>query len=206
MALEKIKEARGTAVAIMADDIDTDRIIPARFLKAVTFDGMGAGLFIDERFDEQGNSKGHQLDDPRYAGAAIMISGDNFGCGSSREHAPQAIQRAGFRGIIAGSFAEIFFGNSTTLGLVCAVLGQEEREQLANAVKADPKIEVVIDLEAREVRASGSGFDRVYPAGFRESAREALLTGYWDPIGELLENVPAVRATAKALGHSEVPA
>ena len=199
MALAKITEARGTAVTLPADDIDTDRIIPARFLKAVTFDGMGEALFIDERFAEDGSSKHHPLDDPRFAGASIMITGENFGCGSSREHAPQAIQRAGFVGIVAGSFAVIFFGNATTQGLVCAVVDEAGREELAAAVSADPTTEVVIDVVAQEVRAAG----RTYPARFRESAREALLTGYWDPIGELLEGVEAVKATARALGHGE---
>lgn len=197
MALEKILEARGTAVALMADDIDTDRIIPARFLKAVTFDGLGDALFIDERFYEDGSSKDHPLDDPRFAGAGILVTGDNFGCGSSREHAPQAIQRAGFKGIVAGSFAEIFFGNATTLGLVCASLNGLDREELAALITQDPTTEVVIDVAKREVRAGG----RAYPAEIRESAREALMTGYWDPIGELLEHVDAVRATARALGH-----
>ncbi|HRN18127.1 MAG TPA: 3-isopropylmalate dehydratase small subunit [Trueperaceae bacterium] len=198
MALTPVTEARGTAVALMANDIDTDRIIPARFLKAVTFDGLGDALFIDERYDEAGNSKHHPLDDPRHAGAAIIVTGDNFGCGSSREHAPQSIQRAGFRGIIAGSFAEIFFGNATTLGLVCAVVGEADRKEIAATVTADPKAEVVIDVDKQEVRVAG----RTYEATIRETAREALLTGYWDPIGELLERVQGVKDLARGLGHA----
>lgn len=197
MALAKIREARGRAVAVPGDDIDTDRIIPARYLKCVTFDGLGDALFYDERFDEAGRRRGHPIDDPRHAGAAILITGDNFGCGSSREHAPQAIQRAGFRGIVAGSFAEIFFGNATTLGLVCARVSAADRAALARQVAEDPTLEVVLDVDAQEVRAGAAR----YPADIGASAREALLSGYWDPIGELLEGSDQVTAVARALGH-----
>jgi len=197
MALTPVTEARGTAVPIMANDIDTDRIIPARYLKAVTFETMGEGLFYDERFDADGRSKGQPLDDPRRAGAAIIVTGDNFGCGSSREHAPQSIMRAGFKGMIAGSFAEIFFGNCTTLGLVCAVVDEAGRNEIAALVERDPSAEVVIDVTAQEVRAGG----KTYRASIRDTAREALLTGYWDPIGELLEGVEQVKALAAARGY-----
>ncbi|HNQ98645.1 MAG TPA: 3-isopropylmalate dehydratase small subunit [Trueperaceae bacterium] len=197
MALTPVTEARGTAVPIMANDIDTDRIIPARYLKAVTFETMGEGLFYDERFDADGRSKGHPLDDPHRAGAAIIVTGDNFGCGSSREHAPQSIMRAGFKGMIAGSFAEIFFGNCTTLGLVCAVVDEAGRNEIAALVERDPSAEVVIDVTAQEVRAGG----KTYRASIRDTAREALLTGYWDPIGELLEGVEQVKALAAARGY-----
>jgi len=197
MALAKIREARGRGVVVSGDDIDTDRIIPARYLKCVTFDGLGEALFHDERFDETGRRKGHPIDDPRHAGAAILITGDNFGCGSSREHAPQAIQRAGIRGIVAGSFAEIFFGNATTLGLVCARVGAADRADVSRRVAEDPTLEVIIDVDAQEVRVG----DARYPADIGASAREALLSGYWDPIGELLEGSEQVSAVAKALGH-----
>src|SRR5690606_14986619 len=119
MALPKIVKVQGRGVYVPGDDIDTDRIIPARFMKCVTFDGLGAYAFYDARFDEQGNSKGHPLDDPRFRGATILLSNSNFGCGSSREHAPQALSKFGIRAIIAESFAEIFFGNATTLGMPC---------------------------------------------------------------------------------------
>ena len=112
MPLEKISQVRGQAVNVPGDDIDTDRIIPARFMKCVTFDGLGEYLFHDVRYDSKGQPRDHSLNDPRFANASIMLSGTNFGCGSSREHAPQSLYRAGFRAIIAGNFAEIFFGNS----------------------------------------------------------------------------------------------
>lgn len=197
MALEPIREVRGRVVVVPGDDIDTDRIIPARFLKCVTFDGLGDALFYDERFDETGASKGHVIDAPPHAGARILLSGENFGCGSSREHAPQAIQRAGFRAVLAGSFAEIFLGNATTIGLVCARLDAVDRDDLARRVTADPDLEVVVDVDTQTVRAG----DARYAADIGSSVREALLTGYWDPIGELLEGADDIAATASRLGH-----
>ena len=119
MALEKISQVSGSAVYVPGDDIDTDRIIPARFMKCVTFDGLGEYLFYDMKFHEDGTKKDHPLNDPSYSDSSIMLTGANFGCGSSREHAPQSLYRAGFRAIIAGNFAEIFFGNSINLGMPC---------------------------------------------------------------------------------------
>ncbi|MCB1940385.1 MAG: 3-isopropylmalate dehydratase small subunit, partial [Rhodocyclaceae bacterium] len=151
MALDKITSVAGTAVYVPGSDIDTDRIIPARFMKCVTFDGLGDYLFYDVRKNEDGSDKPHPLNDPRFAGASILLSGVNFGCGSSREHAPQAIYRYGFRGVIAESFAEIFFGNCTTLGIPCAAASGADIRALAAAVEADPSIEVSIDVEAQKV-------------------------------------------------------
>ncbi|MEJ2292828.1 MAG: 3-isopropylmalate dehydratase small subunit [Deinococcales bacterium] len=197
MALEKIRQIRGRAVPLPGDDIDTDRIIPARYLKCVTFDGLGDALFYDERFDEHGEPKAQPLNDPRFEGASILISGSNFGCGSSREHAPQSIARAGFRAVIAESFAEIFFGNATTLGLVCMAVAPDARRALTEAVRTDPGLEIELDVEAGRVRAGEMELDAHLPP----SAREALLEGYWDPLGELLEGVPEVQAVAERLGH-----
>lgn len=202
MALAPITSASGTAVLIAGTDIDTDRIIPARYLKCVTFDDLGAGLFYDERFHADGSSKGHPLDAPARAGATILVSGDNFGCGSSREHAPQSIMRAGFKGIVAGSFGEIFFGNSIGLGLVCARLAAHDLADLSARVADDASLVVTIDVAAEQVTAGAT----TYPAQIGASAREALTTGYWDPIGELLEGVPDVLATAAALGHRSAEA
>ncbi|HEY3592534.1 MAG TPA: 3-isopropylmalate dehydratase small subunit, partial [Polyangiaceae bacterium] len=115
MALAKIQQVTGRAVPVPGEDLDTDRIIPARFLRCVTFDGLGEHLFRDERFRQDGTMTDHPLNDPRYQGATILVAGRNFGCGSSREHAPQSIAKYGIRAMIAESFAEIFFGNSTAL-------------------------------------------------------------------------------------------
>lgn len=187
----------GTAVALPADDIDTDRIIPARYLKAVTFDGLGEALFYDERFTPEGEPKGHPLDEPARKGATVLVSGANFGCGSSREHAPQAIYRAGFRAVVAGSFAEIFFGNSTGIGLACVRLAPADLADLTQRVLDDPALVVTVDLEALRVEAGGRG----YAAAMPESARTALTTGTYDPLAELLEGLEDVKRTAAALGH-----
>jgi len=181
--LEKFTVIKGRAVPLRGEDIDTDRIIPARFMKSVTFEGLGQYLFYDERFDEKGNPKPHPLNDPRYQGATILLVEAGFGSGSSREHAPQAIKRAGFRAIIGESFAEIFFGNATAIGLPCVSLAPEDLAVLFQAVEQDPNLEVEIDLVNKEVRFG----DRVAPLFIREEAREALTEGLWDPIGELLQ-------------------
>lgn len=201
MALDPISLIKGRGVVISGDDIDTDRIIPGRYLRCVTFDGLGEALFHDARFNEDGSLAGHPLDDPRFAGATMMVvAGANFGCGSSREHAPQSIYRAGFRAVIAESFAEIFFANSTTLGLVCVTTSPEDMHHIVRRIEGDPLMEVVIDVSDRELCVGDERFN----VGLPESARKALLTGYWDPIGELLENIPSVKATATRLGYAAV--
>ncbi|WP_117238453.1 3-isopropylmalate dehydratase small subunit [Thermus sediminis] len=181
--LESFTVIRGRAVPLRGEDIDTDRILPARFMKRLTFEGLGQYLFYDERFDEGGNPKPHPLNDPKYQGATILLVEAGFGSGSSREHAPQAIKRAGFRAILGESFAEIFFGNATAIGLPCASLAPGDLAALFQAVEENPSLEVEIDLVNKEVRFG----DRVAPLSIREEAREALTEGLWDPIGELLE-------------------
>ncbi len=192
MALDKITQVSGRAVYVPGDDIDTDRIIPARFMKCVTFDGLGEFLFYDVRLNEDGTPKNHPIDDPKNALATILLSGNNFGCGSSREHAPQAIKRAGFKAVIAEGFAEIFFGNSTQLGMPCVVLTHDDVKHLAAVLENDPSTEVTIDIEALEVRAGSL----TLPCQMRDSARDSLISGRWDPIADLLENAPKVDEVA----------
>ncbi len=197
MALAKITSVTGRAVPVPGNDIDTDRIIPARFMKCVTFDGLGEFLFHDVRHNPDGTPAVHPLNEPRHRGATILVSGANFGCGSSREHAPQAIQKYGFRAVIAESFAEIFFGNSTTLGLPCVSAAREDLAELTAFVETHPDDSLTIDLEKLEVRFGG---DRI-PVTLRESARDALIHGRWDAIGELLDGIPAVKETAARLPY-----
>jgi 3-isopropylmalate/(R)-2-methylmalate dehydratase small subunit len=197
MALEKILSITGTAVPVPGDDLDTDRIIPARFMKCVTFDGLGEFMFYDVRFDEHGQKKAHPLNDERFHGAQILITGNNFGCGSSREHAPQAIYRYGIRAIIAEGFAEIFFGNSTTLGIPCITVSHADRLELTQLVEADPTIKITVDVEKQEVRTA----NKTYQGQIRESARQGLITGHWDPIADLLDGLPEVEATAANLPY-----
>jgi 3-isopropylmalate/(R)-2-methylmalate dehydratase small subunit len=198
MALAKITSVSGRAVPVLGNDIDTDRIIPARFMKCVTFDGLGEFLFYDVRKDPTtGQTTNHPLNQPQYQGATILLSGANFGCGSSREHAPQAIQKYGFQAVIAENFAEIFFGNSTTLGMPCVTAAREDIAKIAAAVEKNPQTEVIIDLEKLEVRFGGQSVKIAQ----RESARDALVNGRWDAIGELLDGVPAVKTTAARLPY-----
>lgn len=195
MALEKITKVSGTGVHVPGSDIDTDRIIPARFMKCVTFDGLGDYLFYDVRNTEDGQAKPHPINDR--PSAPILVSGMNFGCGSSREHAPQALYRHGIRAVIAGSFAEIFFGNCTTLGIPCAAAAEEDLAKLAAAVDADPSLEIEIDVDARRVNFGDESITVHIPDG----AREALIEGKWDPIGELLEAKDQVAETAAKLPY-----
>lgn len=197
MALEKILEVKGRAVPVVADDVDTDRIIPARFMKCITFDGLGEFAFYDERKNEDGSDKKHPLNDPRYQGATILISGANFGCGSSREHAPQSLHKYGFRGVVAESFAEIFFGNSCTLGIPCMVLSRADREKLVAYIEQHPEQEVTLDTVNREVRAG----DLKFAAELPDNAREGFINGIWDPIAELLESVGKVDQRLVELGY-----
>lgn len=197
MSLEKITQVAGRAVYVPGEDIDTDRIIPARFMKCVTFDGLGEYAFYDERKNPDGSDKPHPLNDPRYLGAKILFSGSNFGCGSSREHAPQALYRFGFRAVIAESFAEIFFGNSTTLGIPCAVMSKEDIQSLAGLIEADPAMLVTLDLTEGKVTAADMDFKATLP----EHAREILVNGKWDAIADLLEGIPDIKKVAASLPY-----
>ena len=198
MALEKITEVSGSCVYVSGDDIDTDRIIPARFMKCVTFDGLGQYLFYDVRHDEDGNLTDHALNDPANAQASILLSGMNFGCGSSREHAPQSLYRAGFRAIIAGNFAEIFFGNSINLGMPCVTLEKQDRDKLILLLDKSPGIQVKIDLVSSNIMAD----EMQLPFDLRAGARDSLLNGKWDPLDELLGNSEAIDDIAKSLPYS----
>ncbi len=197
MALAKIKEVSGTGIYIPGDDIDTDRIIPARFMKCVTFDGLGEYLFHDVRFDNQGNPKEHALNDTRFSNASIMLSGKNFGCGSSREHAPQSLYRAGFRAIIAGNFAEIFFGNSINLGIPCVSVDADNRAKLARWIDGNPRIQITVDVDLLQVKAG----DLILPCDMRAGARDSLLNGSWDPLDELLSAKSEIDNVAQQLAY-----
>jgi 3-isopropylmalate/(R)-2-methylmalate dehydratase small subunit len=198
MTLPKISHVAGRAIPIPGDDIDTDRIIPARFMKCLTFDGLGEYLFYDTRFDEDGSEKSHNLNLPCFQDASIMVSGANFGCGSSREHAPQSIYRAGFRAIVAGNFAEIFFGNATSLGMPCVSSSRENLENLSSAIGTDPNLEVVVDVENLQVRY---GTERM-PCEITPGARDSLLNGSWDPLEELLTATNGIEKTARSLPYA----
>jgi 3-isopropylmalate/(R)-2-methylmalate dehydratase small subunit len=193
MAVERVREVRGTGLPLRGDDIDTDRIIPARFLKAITFEGLQDHLFEDDR----AQADGHPVSNPRYAGARVMLVQSNFGCGSSREHAPQAIYRRGIRLVIGQSFSEIFFGNAVALGMPCPTVTRESADALIAIVEQDPSAELVVDLGAMNVTAAGRTFPITLPA----AAREAFLDGSWDATGLLLDDYDQVRAVAARLPY-----
>jgi len=197
MALKKFTSIAGTCVPVPGDDIDTDRIIPARFMKCVTFDGLGEFLFYDVRFDEKKNPKTHPLNDSKFKNATILLSGNNFGCGSSREHAPQALYRYGIRAVIAEGFAEIFFGNSITLGMPCVKASREDIRTIREIVEKNPQAELTIDLVNQKLQINSQTFSCSIPA----SAQNALVHGRWDAIGELLESQEQVDKVAKNLAY-----
>lgn len=201
MSLSPIRKISGRAVPVEGDDIDTDRIIPARYMRCVTFDGLGDFLFRDIRQTPEGKPKNHPIDQAQFRGATILVSGMNFGCGSSREHAPQAIVRAGFQAVIAGNFAEIFFGNSTTLGLPCVSAKKEDLQALTQLVTREPATQVEIDLEKLKVTAGKLSF----PVTMKASAQQGLLSGRFDAIADLLANLPKVKDIAARIPGPTAP-
>ncbi len=190
----KREQIRGAACVVRGDDIDTDRIIPARDLRAVTFDGLGEHAFEDDRRQAKGN---HPLDDARFAGARILVVGSNFGCGSSREHAPQALMRFGFEAFVGASFAEIFAGNCTALGLPCLTLAPGDLARLMDAVDLDPAHEVVVDVVGRCVTSRAGTFSASLPEG----TRRQLVEGSWNNTAVLLEAGASIEATAARLPY-----
>ena len=194
MSEASIDLVEGPGCVLRGDDIDTDRIIPARFLRCVTFDGLGEHAFEDDRAQAKGD---HPLDDPRFRDARILIVGRNFGCGSSREHAPQALMRWGFQAFVGGSFAEIFAGNCTALGLPCAVLAPDDLATLMDSVTARPEQTVSLDVRERAVTCDAGSF----PAEIPDGTREQLLAGTWNATAVLLEAGDAIERTARGLPY-----
>ena len=184
----------GRACVLRGNDIDTDRIIPARYLRCVTFDDVGEHAFEDDREQTKGD---HPLDDERFRGANILVVGENFGCGSSREHAPQALMRWGFDAFVGGSFGEIFFGNCTAMGLPCVTLTAADLASLMDAVSLAPDQPVEVDLVAGAVRHLGATFAAAIPGG----AREQLTLGNWNATSVLLGAGDAIEATAARLPY-----
>lgn len=187
-----IKTIAGRGVVVRGADIDTDRIIPARFLRTVTFDDLGGHAFEDDRVAGE-----HPFDQARFQGASVLLANANFGCGSSREHAPQALMRWGIKGFVAESFAEIFFGNCIALGLPCVRVAAEDMQTLMAAVEGNPAQEITIDLEARKVRYAGGE----QAAAIADGPREQFLKGSWDSLGQLLAAGDQIENTTRKLPY-----
>lgn len=192
--MSQVQSVSGRAVPLVGNDIDTDRIIPARFLKCVTFDGLAAGAFADDRAQSQGQ---HPFDQPQYQGAEILVANRNFGCGSSREHAPQALYKWGVRAIVGESFAEIFFGNCVAIGVPCLVADPADVRQLQDWVAANPQEQVTIDLEAMQVRFGNATIAVQMGTG----SRNMFLSGTWDACGQLVSQADQIRQTAATLPY-----
>lgn len=195
--MSQVRRIEGTALPLRGADIDTDRIMPARFLRVVTFAGLEEHVFEDDRAQLREAGKVHPFDDPRFAGATVLLVGSNFGCGSSREHAPQGLHRAGIRAIVGESYSEIFFGNSLALGLPCLTASSDDVASLMALVESEPTTRLAVDVEKMRVSHPRGAIDARLPA----AAHEALLTGAWDGTGQLLADPEAIRATAARLPY-----
>jgi 3-isopropylmalate/(R)-2-methylmalate dehydratase small subunit len=187
------RQVTGRGIPVTGNDIDTDRIIPARFLKAVTFEGMGEHAFEDARKQ----NPEHPFNQSVYQGASVLVVGQNFGCGSSREHAPQALMRWGIQAIVGGSFGEIFFGNCVMLGIPCLVVTQADLEWLQKSIERAPRQPVSVDVEKQEVRFG----DRVIKATIPDGPRNQLAGGTWHSTAVLLQAGAAIEATASKLPY-----
>jgi len=200
--MDDMKRVRisGKAVSVRGNDIDTDRIIPARYLRCVTFDGLGEHAFEDDR--EQLRQKGqvHPFDDPKFAGAELLFVNKNFGCGSSREHAPQSLMRwgKGIKAVVGESFAEIFFGNCVALGIPCVTVSEEAAGEIQSLNESAPDTVFTLDLEAMTLSADNG---RQWPVQLAEGPRQQFLQGRWDSTAELMEALDAIRATAARLPY-----
>jgi 3-isopropylmalate/(R)-2-methylmalate dehydratase small subunit len=198
MAIERIREINGTALPLRGDSIDTDRIIPARFLRSVSFEGLQEHLFEDDRIQADAGAPGsHPLSNPAYAGSALLLVNANFGCGSSREHAPQAIRRWGIQAVVGESFSEIFFGNSVALGLPCLSASHADMERLMALVEGAPSTALSLDIPAETLSAGSVTVSVTLPP----AARESFLEGTWDATGLLLERFEEVEAVAARLPY-----
>ena len=188
-----ILKVSGRGLPLLGHDIDTDRIMPARFLRAVSFDGLERHLFEDDR----AANPQHPFNDQRFAGASILIVNRNFGSGSSREHAPQGLARAGIQAIIGESFSEIFQGNAAMLGLPCFAASHDDVEQLQTLIETTPNVLITADVAAGAVTAGALHVAATLPAPLREG----FLSGQWNPTAMLLDRFEEVRTVAGRLPY-----
>lgn len=194
-----INRVTGRPIPLPGNEIDTDQIIPARYMTAVTFDGLGQYAFQDLRFDREGKALEHPMNDPRYQakGPRVAIVHKNFGCGSSREHAPQALWRWGVHAIVGESFADIFFNNCVSMGIPCVQASEADVHALMTAVQEDPAHDLAVDLESMTADYKGVG----YGLQMHDGARHRLRTGTWDATGILVDALDRVRGVADRLPY-----
>ena len=197
MGADRIQIVEGRALPLRGDDMDTDRIMPARFLKSITFEGLDTHVFEDDRLEAKRSGQVHPFDEPKYRGAAVLLANRNFGTGSSREHAPQGLHRWGIRAIVAESFAEIFFGNSLMMGLACVTASASDVQKLMSLAEHDTTAVLKIDLKAGLCQAA----ELTIPVTIPAHVRDTLMTGAWDTTGLLLDNYEQVNAVAGRLPY-----
>jgi 3-isopropylmalate/(R)-2-methylmalate dehydratase small subunit len=190
--VQTVSRVTGKAIPVHGNDIDTDRVIPARYLRSITFEGLGDHVFEDDR-----KTTSHPFDEERFSGASVLLTNANFGCGSSREHAPQALARWGIQAIVGESFAEIFAGNCTAMGIPCLTASHAELERLMKAVEDDASAEITVDIKDKTVTCG----DETIAAALPNGVRIQLLEGAWDATGMLLEGAGAVAKTARRLPY-----
>jgi 3-isopropylmalate/(R)-2-methylmalate dehydratase small subunit len=193
--MSQINTIKAKAIPLTGNDIDTDRIIPARYIRCVTFDGLGEQVFADDRAQLQGQ---HPFDLPQYQGANILVVNSNFGCGSSREHAPQALAKWGITAIVGESYSEIFFGNCVAMGIPCVTAEPATTAKLQEILTAHPDTAIEVDLVNKQVRCG----DFSAPITMNEGPRQQLTTGTWDACGQLVANADQIAATAARLPYT----
>jgi 3-isopropylmalate/(R)-2-methylmalate dehydratase small subunit len=192
--MSQVQQIQGPALPLVGNDIDTDRIIPARFLRCVTFDGLGEHVFADDRQQQSGH---HPFDLPQYQNAAILVVNRNFGCGSSREHAPQAIIKWGIQAIIGESFAEIFLGNCLANGIPCVTADHDGVQALQQAISAQPDLTITLDL----VNLTVTYGNQTLAIALSAAAQQMLIEGQWDTCGQLIQNQAQIAATVERLPY-----
>jgi 3-isopropylmalate/(R)-2-methylmalate dehydratase small subunit len=192
--MSQVKSVSGRGIPLVGNDIDTDRIIPARFLRCITFEGLGSQVFADDRAQMNGQ---HPFDQSQYQGSTLLVVNRNFGCGSSREHAPQAIAKWGIKALVGESFAEIFFGNCVAMGIPCVTASPNDVQTLQNWLATNPQTPVTLNLESMQVQLG----EMTIPAAMAEGARNMFLSGTWDACGQLVAQAEQIQQTAAQLPY-----
>lgn len=195
-----IAHIQGRGIPVVGNDIDTDRIIPARFLRCITFDGLGSQAFADDRAQLGGQ---HPFDLPQYQGASILVVNNNFGCGSSREHAPQALMRWGIQAIVGESFAEIFFGNCVALGIPCVTAAPADISRLQSAIAGDPSLGLDLELDLDRVTWGSQPIAEHIKVAMPTGAKQMMLSGTWDACGQLLAQQENIRVRALSIPYMQ---
>ena len=195
--MSNVTQVAGKAIPVRGNDIDTDRIIPARFMRTITFEGLGEYAFYDERFDSQKKPKKHVFNEKKFSGASILIVNKNFGCGSSREHAPQALAKWGMKSVIGESFAEIFSGNCQMMGIPAVIASEADVKSLQDFVEKDPELMVNINVEEKKL----SYGDMSFPIEIPEGKRQSLVLGTWDTTGMLVQNLDRTKKLVKKIPY-----